>query len=86
MVAIVAFSTAIGPVPIDCVLTERHTSELDITEIAIETGSKITDHAIVVPKRLSLDVANADGASSYNSLVAFQESRVPFTIVSGLSV
>lgn len=86
MASIIAFSTAIGPVSIDCVLLERHTSELDITEIPIETGAKITDHAVVMPKKLGLDIANANAAASYNALVAFQESRVPFTLVSGLSV
>lgn len=86
MASIVAFSTAIGPVPIDCVLTEKHTTELDITEIPIETGAKVTDHAVVMPKKLSLDVANDGAAATFNALVRFQESRVPFSIVSGLKV
>lgn len=86
MASIIAFSSAIGPVPVDCVLSERHTSELDITEIPLETGAKITDHAVVMPKRLGLEIANDAAAASFNALVAFQESRVPFSIVSGLKV
>lgn len=83
MVAI-AFSRAIGPVAIDCVVTERHTSELEITEIPVESGVRITDHALILPKRVTLDIANQNAAAAYNALVAFQESRVPFTVVTGL--
>ena len=54
MSSIIAFSTSIGPVPLDCVISEKPSSELDITEIAIETGAKITDHAVVMPKKVGL--------------------------------
>ncbi|KQV83233.1 phage baseplate protein [Rhizobium sp. Root1220] len=84
--SVIAFNSAIGPVGIDCVLSERHSSELDITEIPIETGAKITDHAVIVPKRLTLDVADGGAAATFAALVAFQESRVPFTLVTGLTV
>lgn len=84
--AAILFSSAIGPVPIDCVISENHTSELDITEIPVENGSKITDHAVRAPKRLSLEVATAGAAVSFNALKQFQESRVPFSIVTGLTV
>lgn len=82
----IAFSRAIGPVPIDCVVSEKHESDIEITEIPIETGSRITDHAFVLPKKVSLDVANENAAASYNALVGFQETRVPFTLVTGLTV
>jgi hypothetical protein len=85
MVAI-AFSRVIGPVPINCVITERHTSEIEITEIPIEDGARITDHAFVLPKKVTLDIANENATAAYNALVAFQESRVPFTIVTGLFI
>jgi hypothetical protein len=86
MSSIFAFSTAIGPVPIDCVLREKHSSTIEITEIPIETGAKVTDHAVVNPKKLSLEVADGQATASFNALVRFQESRVPFTVVSGLKV
>lgn len=82
----IAFSSAIGPVFIDCVISEKPTAELEITEIPVESGARITDHAVVMPKRVSLDIASSNAAASYNALVAFQESRVPFTLVTGLSV
>lgn len=84
--SVIAFSSAIGPVPIECFISERHSSELDITEIPIETGAKVTDHAVIVPKRLTLDVADAGAAATFAALVAFQETRVPFTLVTGLTI
>lgn len=84
--AAIAFSRAIGPVPIDCVISERHTSEIAITEIPIEDGARITDHAFVLPKKVTLDIANENAAAAYNALVAFQESRVPFVLVTGLKI
>lgn len=83
---VIAFSRAIGPIPIDCVLEERHTSEIDITEIPIETGARITDHAVVLPKRVSLEVADANAAATFNALVRLQETRAPFTVITGLFV
>lgn len=85
MVAI-AFNRLVGPVPIDCVVTETHNSEIEITEIPIENGARITDHAFILPKKVTLDIATGNATASYNALVAFQESRVPFTLVTGLFV
>lgn len=85
MVAI-AFSRAIGPVPIQCVIREQPLTELEITEIPVEFGAAITDHAYPLPKRVTLDIADNGGAATFNALVRFQESRVPFTLVTGLSV
>lgn len=84
--AAILFSGAIGPIPVSVVLSEAHESTLGITENPIETGAKITDHAYVEPKRLTLDFADANAALTYNALVRFQESRVPFTVVTGLYV
>ena len=84
--SIIAFSSTIGPVPISCVLTEKHISDIEISEIPIETGAAVTDHAYVRPKKVTLDVADDAAAATFNALVAFQESRVPFTLVTGLSV
>lgn len=84
--SVIAFSSAIGPVPIDCTIAEKHSSELIITEFAVESGAVITDHAVVMPKKVTLDIADAEGTASFNALVAFQESRVPFSLVTGLKV
>lgn len=84
--AIFAFSSVIGPVPIDVVVSEKHNVSLSITEIPIENGARITDHAFIMPKKLTLDCATKNAAATFNALVAFQESRVPFTIVTGLFI
>ena len=84
--AIILFSGLIGPIPVAAILKESHRSTLGITENPIETGSKVTDHAYVEPKKLTLDFADGNAAATYNALVRFQESRVPFTWVSGLFV
>lgn len=82
----IAISRVIGPVPISVVIRERHTSNLGITEQPIETGAKVTDHAYVEPKRLTLEIGDQNAALTFAALVRLQESRVPFTIVSGLRV
>lgn len=84
--AAIFFSGLIGPIPVSAVLKESHRSTLGITENPIETGAKVTDHAFVEAKRLTLDFADANAAATYNALVRFQESRVPFVVVSGLYV
>lgn len=82
----IAFSRLIGPVPVDCVISEKHESDLEIAEIPIESGARITDHAFVLPKRVVLDIANDNAAAAYNAFVAFQSTRVPFQLVTGLSL
>jgi len=82
----ILFSRAIGPVPVDCVMREGPSHGLGISEIPIETGAKITDHAYIEPKRVRLEFAAGSGAAAFNALVAFQETRVPFTVVTGLFV
>lgn len=84
--SVIAFSRAIGPVPIACVLSEKHISQIEISEIPIETGARITDHAYIMPKKVTLDIADANAAATFAALVRFQESRVPFILVTGLTV
>ena len=43
--SVIAFSSTIGPIPIDCVLLEKNITEIDITENPIETGAMVHDHA-----------------------------------------
>lgn len=80
----ILFSGLIGPIPVSVIMKEGHRSTLGITENPIETGAKVTDHSYVEPKKLTLDFADANAAATYNALVRFQESRTPFTAVSGL--
>lgn len=82
----IAFNRLVGPVPLDVVIQERHTSTIDITENPIETGAKVNDHAYIMPKRLTLEVCDGDATGTWQALKRLQESRVPFTIVTGLDV
>lgn len=82
----ILFSRTIGPVPIQCVVRELPSHRLEISRIPIESGAKITDHAYMEPKRVRLEAADSGGATVFNALAAFQESRVPFTVVTGLYV
>lgn len=83
---VIAFSRAIGPIPINCILSEKHTSEVEITSNPIETGAEVNDHAYIKPKQVVLEIADRNAALMYNQLVRFQESRVPFYLVTGLTV
>ena len=82
----VFYNSRIGPVPLEVILSERHNSSLGITELPIETGAKITDHSYVEPKKLELAFADCGAALTYMALVRFQETRIPFNIISGLYI
>lgn len=82
--SIILYSPQIGPVSLDVILKEEHSSSLGITEIPIETGAKVTDHCYIEPKKLGLEFADANAALTYQALVRFQETRTPFAILSGL--
>jgi hypothetical protein len=82
----IIFSRAIGPVAIPVVRSEAPESSLSITEIPVEDGSKITDHAHSEPFRIKLEVLSGTLAATYAALVAWQKARVPFTYVSGFGV
>lgn len=82
----IAFNRLIGPIPINVVVSEDHTSEIEITSNPIETGAEVNDHSYVMPKRVTLECASAYAAAVYNSMVKFQETRIPFVLVTGLSV
>lgn len=84
--SVILFSGTIGPIPVNVIMREVHETKLGLTDQPIETGAKITDHAYVEPKRVIFEFADENAAGTYNALVTFQESRVPFTAVSGLFV
>lgn len=79
-------SKAIGPVRVAVIEDEQHTSTIEITEIPIETGASITDHAYRNPNKVKLKIVSEGPAVTYRALKSLQESRVPFTLVTGLHV
>lgn len=82
----ILFNHVIGPVRITCLVSESHKSDLEITNNPIETGAEVNDHAVVKPKEVTLDIGDVNAAATYMTLMKFQETRVPFTMVTGLNV
>lgn len=83
---IIAFSASIGPVPLNVLLSEQHTSEVEVTSNPIETGAEVNDHAYVKPKKVEMEIADKNAAATFNALVEFQEKREPFSLVTGFRV
>lgn len=83
---IIAHSPAIGPVKLDVVISEKHTSSIDITGNPIETGAEVNDHAYIKPKEVTLEIASSNASATYEALIRFQESRVPFYLTTGLKI
>lgn len=88
---------SIGPVPVDAVIKEMIESTLKITQRPVEFGADVTDHAYVEPKRIviegviggSLDRPSSGRLAAtigWQALKRLQETREPFTLVSGLDV
>ena len=82
----IAYSPTIGPVPIGIFVREKHESDLTITKVPVEQGADITDHAFREPDKISIEIVDQNAAATWNALKRFQQSRVPFVLVSGLQV
>lgn len=88
-------SRSIGAIPVTIITDEDHNSELNITQNPVEFGADITDHAYVLPKTVNLRGFIASGQSgfvggtitsaAYQSLIAYQATRIPFTLITGLN-
>ena len=83
---VIAISPNIGPIRFDAVISENHTSEIEITANPIETGSEVNDHAYIKPKQVIIDVADNNAAIVFNLLTAFQKTRIPFLMITGLTI
>lgn len=91
------FARSIGPIPVDIIEKETLESTLKITKLPVEFGADITDHAYVEPKRIILQgiiggsltrssAGRAEAVAGWQALKRLQETRMPFTLVSGLDV
>lgn len=91
------FARSIGPIPVDAVVKESLESTLKITKQPVEFGADITDHAYVEPKRIVIEgviggslsrssSGRMEAMAGWQALKRLQESRMPFTLVSGLDV
>lgn len=84
--SVIAFNRAARPAKFDCILRESPFHRVGISEVPIESGANITDHAFVEPKRVRMEIADGNAAATFNELVRIMETRVPFTLVTGLYV
>ncbi|WP_406858487.1 phage baseplate protein [Alsobacter sp. KACC 23698] len=84
----ILLSRSIGGVFVDVVISEEHTSEMEIAEHPVEQGAKISDHAWRTPRKLRLEsvVDSSRAVASFNALLALQATAEPFSIVTGLTV
>ena len=82
----ILFSNSVGPIPVSVVASEKHDSTIEITEIPIETGASVTDHSYRNPNKVTLEILSEGATVTYSALKRLQESRVPFTLVTGLYV
>jgi len=74
---------------LDCVFKETHDSKLTITEHPVETGGKISDHAYLNPRILTIEAGVSDNISifrRFNDKFSGGESRSKqaFSILSTL--
>lgn len=51
---------SLGGIQLDAVLTESHTNTIRLTKNPVELGADITDHAVIEPKTITLDVIVTD--------------------------
>jgi len=78
---------SIGGLVFDAVLKTDHTSKLTATSHPIENGANITDHAVIEPAEISIEIGmtdcNGTGVSDkmFKSLQALQFSRQHITVV-----
>ena len=83
---------AIGGIPVDVVVSEKHESEMEIATHPIEKGAEVADHAWRKPRKVTLACASAGGPgnafamASWAALQAVQKRAEPFDVVTGLAV
>lgn len=100
--AIVYTKTNIGSYFFDAFLRLDHTSRLRVTQHPVQTGAAITDHAILEPKEIIIEVGMSDCATSFipgqfdgswsrsvkawEVLKQLQESRIPINVLTRLGL
>lgn len=91
---IVGVGRSIGGIIPDVVVEEVHRDTLMITDHPVETGAAISDHAFMMPVEIEMRVGWSDSSSgyigaardAYEMLQALQQSRTPFTVITGKRV
>lgn len=89
----------IGGIELDAVLNELHHYDAEISENPVENGTIFSDNVVLQPIVLEMTGRISDAAGSllslrlpgrsvdaFKSLVALQQSREPFEVVTGINV
>jgi hypothetical protein len=84
----VFLSRNLGGIPVDVVINENHTSEVNIPKHPVERGTKISDHVWREPREVEIEcIIDGPGImGAYQSLLDLQEEAEPFDFVTGLLV
>lgn len=84
----VFLSRSIGGIPVDVVINESHTSEVNIPKHPVERGVKVSDHVWRDPYKVELEcIIDGPGVmQAYADLLTVQQEAEPFDFVSGLKV
>lgn len=89
-----------GPFVAMVVVRESHRDELQITDHPVDQGAVISDHAFKRPREVTIEMGWSNSpelthlvtgsfeqvTTTYQKLLAFQEGRVPFTILTGKDI
>ena len=93
---------SVGGLVFDATFRESHTSEIEVTENPIETGSMVSDHMYVKPAKLTIAAGvsnsplytsaddqfggNSRTQAAFNLLQNLQQSGEPFSVQTGLTL
>ena len=75
-----------GVFRIDCTVGEQHVRSSTITEVPVEDGATLSDHAVVKPASLTLEIGQDAPADAWKALERLQRDRQGLTVVTGLDV
>lgn len=85
----------------DAILREEHTTSIRTTDHPIQSGANISDHAFVLPCRLTMEIGVSDvmasssglftsgptrSVSAYQTLLQLQQARLPISIMTDLNL
>lgn len=77
-----------GTLYFDALIHADHTSNVTVTEHAVQTGAAISDHALIEPQEVSLEIGMTDtiggdgsSARAYQQFLSLMRKRQPCTVV-----
>ena len=84
--------TSAGTLYFDALIRADHTSNVTLTEHAVQVGAVVSDHAIIEPQEISLeigmtDAVGGDGSSvrAYQQFQSLMKNREPCTVVTRIA-